>query len=296
MLYEDIPDTLSQLIRTAFIPSPGYRFIVSDFSAIEARVIAWYADQKWRIEAFKNGEDIYCASASKMFRVPVEKHGKNANLRQKGKIAELALGYGGACGALKAMGALDMGLKESELPGLVRTWREANPDIVDFWKRVGEAAFHVVEIGKSEDAQVEVEEKLDRLTFKYRKGSLFITLPSGRFLAYQFPKITINEETGNKSLSYMFIGPDKKWGRIETYGPKLVENIVQATARDILCHAMKGLRDYRIVMHVHDELIIEAKEDVSLDYVTKKMAEVPSWAEGLLLRADGYECQFYQKD
>ena len=282
MLYEDVPDTLSQLIRTAFVPREDAKFIVSDFSAIEARVIAWYAGEDWRQEVFAKGGDIYCASASAMFHVPVEKHGVNAHLRQKGKIAELALGYGGSVGALKAMGALEMGLTEEELKPLVDAWRSANLNIVQFWWDVDRAAKKAV-AGKTFD-------ETHGVRFQYQSGFLFITLPSGRRLAYVKPRIGENK-FGGKSITYEGVGGTKKWERLESYGPKFVENIVQATARDILCYAMRSLRCCAITMHIHDELVIEADPAVC-----EQMGRTPPWAEGLLLRADGYECDFYKKD
>ncbi len=289
-LYESTPNVLSELIRTAFVPRPGCRFIVADFSAIEARVIAWLAGEQWRLEVFEGGGDIYCASASKMFHVPVEKHGQNSHLRQKGKIAELALGYGGAVGALTAMGALEMGLAEEELPPLVRQWREANPHIIRLWAQVEDAAMTAVR----EKARV----RLGRLTFHCRSGMLFITLPSGRKLCYVKPRIQTNR-FGGDGLTYEGVGEGKKWTRIETFGGKLTENIVQATARDLLAEAMLRLRDagLEIVMHVHDEAVLEVPIDHSgVDEVCALMAEAPAWADGLPLRADGYECRFYQKD
>ena len=289
-LYESTPNVLSELIRTAFVPRPGCRFIVADFSAIEARVIAWLAGEQWRLEVFRQGGDIYCASASKMFHVPVEKHGQNSHLRQKGKIAELALGYGGAVGALTAMGALDMGLAEEELPPLVRQWREANPHIIRLWAQVENAAMTAVR----EKARV----RLGRLTFHCRSGMLFITLPSGRKLCYVKPRIQTNR-FGGDGLTYEGVGEGKKWTRIETFGGKLTENIVQATARDLLAEAMLRLRDagLEIVMHVHDEAVLEVPiGHSSVDEVCALMAEAPAWADGLPLRADGYECEFYKKD
>ena len=287
LLYEDVPDTLSQLIRTAFIPREGTRFYVADFSAIEARVIAWFAGESWRQEVFAKGGDIYCASASQMFRVPVEKHGINGHLRQKGKIAELALGYGGSVGALKAMGALDMGLTEEELPPLVDAWRQSNPKIVEFWWAVDRA---VMEAVKYKHTTTDYG-----LTFSCRSGMLFITLPSGRKLAYVKPKVGINK-FGGSCITYEGVGGTKKWERLDSYGPKFVENIVQATARDILCYAMKTLRCCSIVMHIHDELVIEGDPRMSLDAICEQMGRTPPWAEGLLLRADGYVTDFYKKD
>ena len=287
MLYEDVPDTLSQLIRTAFIPPEGKLFYVADFSAIEARVIAWLAGEKWRMELFKNGGDIYCMSASQMFKVPVEKHGVNGHLRQKGKVAELSCGYGGASGALKNMGALDMGLKEEELQPLVTAWRNSNPNIVKFWWAVDRAVMKAI----TERTTTETY----GLTFICISGMLFITLPSGRKLAYVKPRIGMNQ-FGGESVTYEGIGATKKWERIESYGPKFVENIVQAIARDILCYAMKTLRHCSIVMHIHDELVIEANPRMSLDAVCEQMGRTPPWADGLILEAAGYITPFYKKD
>ena len=287
MLYEDVPDTLSQLIRTAFIPKDGCKFIVSDFSAIEARVIAWMAGESWRQEVFANGGDIYCASASQMFKVPVEKHGINGHLRQKGKIAELALGYGGSVGALKAMGALEMGLTEDELYPLVEAWRQTNPNIVSFWWDVDRAAMEAVKFRHEADTH--------GIHFEYKSGMLFITLPSGRKLAYVKPKIGTNK-FGGQCITYEGVGGTKKWERLETYGARLVENIVQATSRDILCYAMRTLRCCSITMHIHDELVIEAEPRMSLKAVCEQMGRTPPWAEGLQLNADGYETTFYKKD
>lgn len=286
-IYDDIPDTLSQLIRTAFIPAPGYRFIVSDFSAIEARILSWLAREEWRMEVFRENGDIYSATASKMFGVPVAKHGPNAELRQKGKQAELACGYNGSKGALIAMGALDMGMKEDELQPLVDSWREANPHIVKLWNDVGRAAVKAVrEKGCAET---------HGLVFTYEKGFLFVRLPSGHRLAYVKPRIE-KDEFGRENITYEGTGQTKKWERIRTFGGKQVENIVQAIARDILCFAMKNLSDYRIVMHIHDEVVIEAPPSVSVKEITEKMSVTPPWAEGLVLNADGYECGFYRKD
>ena len=287
MLYEDVPDTLSQLIRTAFVPQEDRKFIVADFSAIEARVIAWLAGEKWRQDVFAQGKDIYCASASQMFGVPVEKHGVNGHLRQKGKIAELALGYGGSVGALKAMGALEMGLQEDELPALVSAWRQANPKIVQFWWAVDHAVMDAV--------TRKTTTKTHGIIFSARNGMLFITLPSGRSLAYVKPKIGENR-FGGDCITYEGVGGTKKWERIDSYGPKVVENIVQATSRDILCYAMKTLRCCSIVMHIHDEVVIEADRRMSLQAVCDQMGRTPPWASGLQLRADGYETDFYKKD
>lgn len=287
LLYEDVPDTLSQLIRTAFIPREGTQFLVADFSAIEARVIAWFAGEEWRQKVFAKGGDIYCASASQMFKVPVEKHGINGHLRQKGKIAELALGYGGSVGALKAMGAIDMGLTEDELPTLVDAWRQSNLHIVQFWWAVDHAVTKAV---KYKHTTTEYG-----LTFSCRSGMLFITLPSGRNLAYVKPKLGTNK-FGGTCITYEDIGPTKKWERLDSYGPKFVENIVQATSRDILLYAMRTLRNCSIVMHIHDEVVIEADPRMSLDAVCEQMGRTPPWAKGLLLRADGYATPFYKKD
>ena len=287
MLYDDIPDTLSQLIRTAFVPRKDMKFIVSDFSAIEARVLSHLAGEKWRAEVFANGGDIYCASASQMFGVTVEKHGQNAHLRQKGKIAELALGYGGSVGALKAMGALDMGLNEEELQPLVNMWREANPNIIKFWWDVDRAV---------KKAVIErTPSKIGDISFFYKSGILFIELPSGRRLSYVKPKMGVNQ-FGSESVTYEGVGGTKKWERIESYGPKFVENIVQAISRDILMYAIRTLSHCFIVGHVHDELIIECSKDVSLDDICKQMGRTPPWISDILLRADGYETEFYKKD
>lgn len=287
MLYEDVPDTLSQLIRTAFVPQENRKFIVADFSAIEARVIAWLAGEKWRQDVFAEGKDIYCASASQMFGVPVEKHGVNGHLRQKGKIAELALGYGGSVGALKAMGALEIGLQEAELPALVSAWRQANPKIVQFWWAVDRAVMDAV--------TRKTTTKTHGIIFSARNGMLFITLPSGRSLAYVKPKIGENR-FGGDCITYEGVGGTKKWERLESYGPKFVENIVQATSRDILCYAMQTLRCCSIVMHIHDEVVIEADRRMSLQAVCDQMGRTPPWAKGPQLRADGYETDFYKKD
>ena len=287
MLYEDIPDTLSQLIRTAFVPQDGRKFIVADFSAIEARVIAWFAGERWRLKVFEDGGDIYCASASQMFHVPVEKHGINGHLRQKGKIAELALGYGGSVGALKSMGALEMGLAEEELQPLVDAWRGSNPMITQFWWDVDRAVKDCI--------RQRIPTETHGLRFDYRSAMLFINLPSGRRLAYVKPRIGENQ-FGGESVTYMGVSGTKKWERLESYGPKFVENIVQGTARDILCYAMQTLKNCSIVAHVHDEIIIEADRRMSVAAVCEQMGRTPPWAKGLKLRADGYECEFYQKD
>lgn len=287
LLYDDIPDTLSQLIRTAFVPRAGMKFVVADFSAIEARVLSYLAKENWRSEVFQNNGDIYCASASAMFGVPVEKHGVNGHLRQKGKIAELALGYGGSVGALKAMGALDMGLEEEELQPLVDSWRAANPNIVRFWWDVDRCVKDTV--------KNRVTTETHGIRFFYHSGMLFIQLPSGRRLSYVKPRMGENR-FGGESVTYEGVGGTKKWERIESYGPKFVENIVQAISRDILAHSMRTLSHCFICGHVHDELIIECSMGVSLDAVCEQMGRTPPWITGLLLRADGYECSFYKKD
>ena len=286
-LYDSVPEVLSELIRTAFMPRDGYKFIVSDFSAIEARVLSFLAGESWRLKVFAENGDIYCASASAMFQVPVEKHGQNAHLRQKGKIAELALGYGGSVGALKSMGALEMGLSEEELQPLVDAWRTSNPNIVQLWWDVDNAV------------KTAVRQRLDTEThgirFRYRSGMLFIILPSGRRLCYVKPKMGTNK-FGGESVTYEGVGSTKKWERIESYGPKFTENVVQAISRDILMYAMRTLSHCFIVGHVHDELIIECSMDVSLNAVCDQMGRTPPWIEGLNLRADGYETMFYKKD
>ncbi len=285
LLYDNVPEVLSELIRTAFVPKPGYKYIVSDFSAIEARVLSFLAGEQWRMDVFEQGKDIYCASASQMFKVPVEKHGLNSHLRQKGKIAELALGYGGSVGALKAMGALEMGLEESELQPLVDAWRQTNPNITSFWWAIDAAVKQAVIYKTSTETH--------GFHIYYQGGMLFIDLPSGRRLCYVKPRMGVNQ-FGSDSVTYEGINTGK-WTRIESYGPKFVENIIQAVSRDILAYAMKGLRLCQIVGHVHDELIIECSSGVSLDAICEQMGRTPPWINGLLLRADGYECSFYQK-
>ena len=285
LLFDNIPSVLSELIRTAFVPKPGYKYIVSDFSAIEARVLSFLAREKWRMEVFEKGKDIYCASASQMFKVPVEKNGANSHLRQRGKVAELALGYGGGVGALKAMGALEMGLEESELQPLVDAWRLSNPNITRFWWAVDAAAKQAVMYKTSAETH--------GFRFCYQGGMLFIELPSGRHLSYVKPQMGVNQ-FGSDSVTYEGINTGK-WTRIESYGPKFVENIVQAVSRDILAYAMKNLRSCQIAAHVHDELVIEAAPDVSLESICEQMGRTPPWISGLLLRADGFECEFYQK-
>lgn len=287
LLYDDIPDTLSQLIRTAFVPRAEMKFVVADFSAIEARVLSYLAKESWRSKVFKNNGDIYCASASAMLGVPVEKHGENGHLRQKGKIAELALGYGGSVGALKAMGALDMGLEEEELQPLVDSWRSANPNIVRFWWDVDRCVKDTV--------KNRVTTETHGIRFFYQSGMLFIQLPSGRRLSYVKPHMGENR-FGGEAVTYEGVGGTKKWERIESYGPKFVENIVQAISRDILAYAMRTLSHCFICGHVHDELIIECSMGVPIDAVCEQMGRTPPWISGLLLRADGYECSFYKKD
>lgn len=284
--FEDIPDVLSQLIRTAFIPPEGKKFVVADFSAIEARVISWLAGETWRMEAFANGEDIYCACAAKMFGVPVEKNGVNGHLRQKGKIAELACGYGGSIGAIKAMGGTELNLTDDELYSLVEDWRKTSPNIVKLWSDVQSVAVKVITDQSSMT--------FGRLRFSYEIGILFIELPSGRRLAYVRPKVE-KDDNGKTIITYEGVGDNKKWLRLETYGAKLVENITQGVARDLLLHSMAAMKDMDIVGHVHDEVIIECDPDTSVEQVCHLMEQTPDWAEGLLLRADGYECEFYMK-
>ncbi len=287
MLYDNIPVTLSELIRTAFVPEQGRTFLVADFSAIEARVIAWLAGEKWRMKVFSEGGDIYCASASQMFKVPVEKHGQNSHLRQKGKQAELACGYGGSKGALITMGALDYGMKEEELMPLVTAWREANPKITKLWWDVDKTAKDCVKLRATAQTH--------GIKFSYKSGFMFITLPSGRKLAYVRPRIG-EDKFGGDCVTYEGLGESKRWMRLDTFGGKLVENIVQAIARDLLMYAIGNLSHCRIVAHVHDELIIESEDGITLDMVCQKMGDPPPWAKGLLLGADGYECLFYKKD
>ncbi len=288
LLYDSLPDTLSQLIRTAFVPADGMKFIVSDYSAIEARLIAWLAGETWRMEAFKADKDIYCASAEAMFHKPVVKNGINGELRQKGKIAELGLGYGGSTGALKSMGALDQGLTEEELKPLVDSWRKSNPAIVQLWWDTDKNVIDAV--------RNKTTVKYKSLTFEYRSGMLFIGLPSGRKIAYVKPMVTLNQY-GRESVSYMGITQAKKFERIQSYGPRFVENIIQGIARDLLCDAMHRLLGlgYKIRMHVHDEVVIECPLDTKVEEVTEVMKQAPSWAPGLILNADGYECSFYMK-
>ena len=287
ILYDSVPDVLSHLIRTAFIPKAGRKFIVADFSAIEARVLSWLAKERWRMDVFADDGDIYCATAGRMFHCNVVKHGENGHLRQKGKQAELACGYGGSVGALKAFGALESGMKEEELKPLVDAWRAANPNIVDFWWAVDRAA---------KDCIKERSKKMTHgIQFIYQSGMMFIELPSGRRLSYVKPRIGENP-FGGESVTYMGLDLSKKWARIESYGPKLVENVTQAISRDILCYAMQTLRAMDIVAHIHDELIIECDEQVSLPVICEQMERTPPWAEGLLLRAEGFECRFYQKN
>lgn len=287
LLYDNVPQVLSELIITAFIPKPGYKYVVSDFSAIEARVLSFLAGEKWRTKVFADGGDIYCASASQMFHVPVVKHGINGHLRQKCKIAELALGYGGSVGALKAMGALEMGMKEEELKPLVDSWRASNPNIAKYWWAINDAVLDAVILHQ--------RTTVGCVTIYWKAGMLFIELPSGRHLSYVKPRITTNQFVG-ESVSYLGIDAKKNFNLIESYGLKFVENIVQAISGDILCHSIKTLKDYRIVGHVHDELIIEVPEDIEVKTISDLMSKSPDWLEGINLRADGYECKFYMKD
>lgn len=287
VLYDSVPDVLSQLIRTALIPKEGMKFIVADFSAIEARVLSWLAREKWRMDVFANNGDIYCETAAKMFHCRVVKHGENGHLRKFGKLAELACGYGGSVGALKAFGAMESGMREDELKPLVDAWRTANANIVDFWWAVDSAAKNCIKERTTETTH--------GIKFSYQSGMMFIELPSGRRLAYVKPRIGENQ-FGGESITYMGVDVSKKWSRVESYGPKLVENITQSVSRDILCYAMRTLRCMDIVAHIHDELVIECDPRVSLPVVCEQMARTPPWAKGLLLRADGFECMFYQKD
>ena len=286
MLYDDIPDVLSQLVRTSFIPADGYKYIVADFSAIEARVLSWLAGEKWRMDVFANGGDIYCATASKMFHCNVVKGVENGELRQKGKQAELACGYGGGVGAMIAMGALDMGMQEEELKPLVDAWRAASPHIVNLWWEVDRAVKTCIKKGTTES--------VNGLKFYMKSAVLFIRLPSGRTLSYIKPQIGENK-FGGESVTYMFTDTVNKWSRIESYGPKFIENIVQGISRDILCYAMSNLKDYRICAHVHDECIIECPQDETVEHICQIMSQTPPWASGLVLNADGYECMFYMK-
>ena len=287
MLYDSVPNVLSELIRTAFVPKEGCKFVVADFSAVEARVLSWLAGEEWRTEVFRKNGDIYCASASAMFGVPVEKQGANSHLRQKGKIAELALGYGGSVGALRSMGALEMGIKEEELQPLVDMWRQSNPNIVQFWWDLDRTVKFAVK-GRT-------VAETHGIHFCYQSGMLLIRLPSGRRLCYVKPKMGENQ-FGGEAVTYEGVGATKKWERIESYGPKFVENIVQAISRDLLCYSMKQLKDYEICAHVHDEVIVECGMEVSVEEVCELMGQVPDWAKGLELRADGYETRFYRKE
>ena len=296
MLYEDVPDFLSQLIRTAFVADEGKKFIVCDFSAIEARVLAWLSGEEWRNEAFRRGADIYVSSASQMFGI--EESSVTKALRQKGKISELALGYGGSVGALTSMGAIEMGVEADELPHLVKAWRGSNPHITEFWWEVDDLVKKVVKEGRSlhqRGIDREVSRKLGNLSFSYKKSTLFITLPSGRTLAYPKANIGLNR-FGEESVTYEGVGENKHWTRIESYGPKFVENIVQGVARDLLCNSIKNLGGYRIVMHIHDEVVVEADADTPIEEIRERMLSEPSWAEGLCLNASGYETPFYKKD
>ena len=287
LLYGDVPDTLSQLIRTAFIPKPGCLFYVADYSAIEARVLAWLAGEQWVLDVFENGGDIYCATAERMFGVKVEKHGLNGELRQKGKQATLSCGYGGGVGAMIAMGAIESGMKEEELQPMVDYWRQANPNIVKLWYSFDRAAKTAIKERTTTDVR--------GIRFTYQSGFLFMTLPSGRRLAYVKPRMGENR-FGKESITYDGVGGTKKWERLETFGGKLVENCVQAIARDLLVYAMRNLRDERICMHIHDELVLECKEGTSLEEICLRMGKTPDWADGLILRADGYTCESYRKD
>lgn len=287
MLYDDVPDTLSQLIRTAFVPRNGYKFVVADFSAIEARVLAYLANEQWVLDTFAAGEDIYCATASKMFHCNVVKNGENGELRQKGKQATLSCGYGGSVGALIAMGALESGMEENELQPLVDAWRKANPHIVKFWWSVDGAAKEAV-IGRTTTST-------HGIRFIYKSGMLFIELTGGRRLAYVKPKMGENRFGGEPITYEGTNGTTKKWERLETFGGKLVENITQAVSRDILMFAIRNMKDYRIVAHVHDEVIVECPEDVSVDGICQLLSKTPDWADGLTLKAEGYEGKFYQK-
>ena len=287
MLYDSVPEVLSELIRTSFVPKDGYKFIVADFSSIERVVLAWLAGERWVFDAYNRKKDLYIATASQMFNVPIENINKKDPLRQKGKVADLACGYGGSVGALIAMGALDMGLTEEELRPLVNAWRTANPNIVSFWWDVDRATIKAV--------RERTTTKTHGIVFSYQSGMLFIKLPSGRHLSYVKPRIEINQ-FGSDCITYEGINGAKKWDRIQSYGPKFVENIVQAISRDILCYAMENLRHYRIVMHIHDEIIIEAKKNVSVDGICEILGQNPPWAKGLKLRAEGFESYFYKKD
>ena len=285
-LYDSVPEVLAQCVRTAFVPAPGYKFIVADYSAIEARVLAWLAGEQWVLDVFAEGGDIYCETAGRMFHCVVKKHGPNAELRMKGKQATLSCGYGGGAGALRAMGALEAGMKEDELDPLVKAWRQANPNIVKLWWAVDRAVKTAVKDRTTTSTH--------GLTFTFHGGMLYITLPSGRQLCYVRPRIGENK-FGGESVTYMGLDGTKHWSRIESYGPKFVENSVQAISRDILCHAMERLSDYRIVAHIHDEVIVEAPPEVSVEEICSIMNQAPPWAKGLIIRADGYECRYYQK-
>lgn len=286
LILDSIPDVLSQLVRTAFIPAPGYKYIVADFSAIEARVLSWLAGETWRMEVFKNGGDIYCETAERMFHCKVVKNGENGELRQKGKQCELACGYGGSKGAMIAMGAIEAGMAEDELQPLVDAWRAANPKIVELWWAVDRAVKTVIRTGKTEE--------VNGIVFYLQSHVLFIRLPSGRTLSYIKPKIEANQY-GGESVVYMFTNSQNKWGRVESYGPKFIENIVQGISRDILCYAMTTMKDYRICAHVHDECIIEVPKTETVEHICSLMNRTPSWAPGLVLNSDGYECSYYEK-
>ncbi|MFU0800231.1 MAG: DNA polymerase I, 3'-5' exonuclease and polymerase domains [Xylanivirga thermophila] len=287
MLYDSIPEVLSQLIRTSFIPKANHKFIVADFSSIERVVLAWLADEKWVLDAYNRKEDLYIATASQMFDVPIEKIDKKSPLRDKGKVADLACGYGGSVGALISMGALDMGLEEYELKPLVDSWRLANSNIVNFWWDVDRAVLKTV--------RERTTTTTHGIEFSYKSGMLFIALPSGRKLSYVKPKIGLNQ-FGSDCVTYEGLGGTKKWERINSYGPKFVENIVQAISRDILIFSMEKLRHFSIVMHIHDEIIIEAEKHITVDEICKIMCQTPPWSKGLQLRAEGFEGSFYKKD
>ena len=285
-LYGSVPEVLAECVRTAFIPAKGYKFIVADFSAIEARVLAWLAGEQWVLDVFQAGGDIYCETASRMFHVPVEKHGQNAELRQKGKQTILSCGYGGSVEALRRMGAIEAGMKEDELQPLVNAWRTANPKIVRLWWDVDKAVKDAIR-GKTSQTH--------GLVFEYRGAILYITLPSKRQLTYVKPRIVKNR-FGGESVSYIGVNTARQWTEVESYGAKFTENLVQSISRDLLCHSMEQLRNCRICAHVHDEIIIECKEDTQVETVCTVMALPPEWAEGLPLKADGYETKFYKKD
>lgn len=289
MLYDSVPNVLSELIRTAFVPKQGCKFIVADYSAVEARALSWMAGEKWRMEVFEKNGDIYSETAGRMFHCHVVKNGENGHLRQRGKVAELALGYGGSSGAMVAMGAKDMGLSDSEIKDIVDNWRSVNPKIVSLWWEIDKAVMKAV--------REKTVTKVKCFTFRYESGFLIATLPSGRSLFYVRPRLEPNEY-GRDSLTYEGVGEQKHWMRIESYGPKITENLTQAFCRDLLAEAMERLTaaGYHIVMHIHDEVVIEAPMDADLSDACRIMSETPDWAPGLKLNAVGYECMFYQKD